>query len=113
VKDAAQARRRLAIAAVLDGNSRAESAKIGGMDRQTLRDWMIRFNEQGGMVRQRVLWQSRAARVRALYLAVEDIDHARTKNKSPQTNGIYEPFHKAVQLGGRDGSPQSAARQIE
>jgi transposase len=32
---------------VLDGNSRAEAAKIGGMDRQTLRDWVIRFNEQG------------------------------------------------------------------
>jgi putative transposase len=47
VKDAAQARRLLAIAAVLDGNSRTESAKIGGMDRQTLRDWVIRFNEQG------------------------------------------------------------------
>ena len=26
---------------------RAEAAKIGGMDRQTLRDWVIRFNEQG------------------------------------------------------------------
>jgi len=47
VKDAAQARRLLAIAGVLDGNSRAEAAKIGGMDRQTLRDWVIRFNEQG------------------------------------------------------------------
>jgi len=47
VKDAAQARRLLAIAAVLDGTSREEAAKIGGMDRQTLRDWVIRFNEQG------------------------------------------------------------------
>jgi len=46
-KDAAQARRLLAIAAVLDGASRAEAARIGGMDRQTLRDWVIRFNEQG------------------------------------------------------------------
>src|SRR2546423_12699889 len=45
--DAAQARRLLAIAAVLDGASREEAAKIGGMDRQTLRDWVIRFNEQG------------------------------------------------------------------
>src|SRR5262249_728480 len=27
--------------------SREEAAKIGGMDRQTLRDWVIRFNEQG------------------------------------------------------------------
>ena len=29
-----------------------------------------------------------------LYLAVEDIDHTRTKTKSPQTNGICERFHK-------------------
>jgi hypothetical protein len=46
-KHVAQARRLLALAAVLDGASRAEAAKIGGMDRQTLRDWVIRFNEQG------------------------------------------------------------------
>jgi transposase len=46
-KDAAQARRLLAIAAVLDGSSRTEAAEIGGMDRQTLRDWVVRFNEQG------------------------------------------------------------------
>ena len=31
-----------------------------------------------------------------LYLAVEDIDHTRTKTKSPQTNGICERFHKTV-----------------
>jgi transposase InsO family protein len=31
-----------------------------------------------------------------LYLAVEDIDHTRTKAKSPQTNGICERFHKTV-----------------
>jgi len=46
-KDGAQARRLLALAAVLDGASREEAAKIGGMDRQTLRDWVIRYNEQG------------------------------------------------------------------
>jgi hypothetical protein len=38
VKNAGQARRLLAIAAVLDGVSRDEAARIGGMDRQTLRD---------------------------------------------------------------------------
>ena len=47
VRDAGQARRLLAIAAVLDGASREEAVKIGGMDRQTLRDWVIRFNDQG------------------------------------------------------------------
>jgi len=31
-----------------------------------------------------------------LYLAVEDIDHTRTRAKSPQTNGICERFHKTV-----------------
>ena len=46
-KDGARARRLLAIAAVLDGASRTEAAEIGGMDRQTLRDWVIRFNDQG------------------------------------------------------------------
>lgn len=32
-----------------------------------------------------------------LYLAVEDIDHSKTKAKSPQTNGICERFHRTIQ----------------
>ena len=46
-RDANQSRRLLSIAAVLDGMSRADAARIGGMDRQTLRDWVHRFNERG------------------------------------------------------------------
>jgi transposase len=46
-KDANQARRLLALAAVTDGVSREQAAAIGGMDRQTLRDWVHRFNEAG------------------------------------------------------------------
>lgn len=46
-KDADQARRLLALAAVYDGMDRATAARIGGMDRQTLRDWVHRFNETG------------------------------------------------------------------
>ena len=46
-KDAAQARRLLALAAVRDGMNRTEAARIGGMDRQTLRDWAHRFNQYG------------------------------------------------------------------
>jgi transposase len=45
--DAKQVRRMLAIAAIYDGKSRQEAAEIGGMDRQILRDWVIRFNEAG------------------------------------------------------------------
>ena len=32
-----------------------------------------------------------------LYLAIEDIDHSKTKARSPQTNGICEHFHKTIQ----------------
>ena len=46
-KNADQVRRLLALAAVYDGMDREEAARIGGMDRQTLRDWVHRFNEQG------------------------------------------------------------------
>ena len=45
--DGNQARRLLSIAAVYDGMNRADAAHIGGMDRQTLRDWVHRFNEEG------------------------------------------------------------------
>ena len=47
VKDAGQARRLLAVAAIYDGKDREEAARIGGMDRQTLRDWVHRFNNDG------------------------------------------------------------------
>ena len=47
VRDISQSRRLLSLAAVLDGMSREQAARIGGMDRQTLRDWVHRFNEQG------------------------------------------------------------------
>lgn len=46
-KDVRQSSRLLSIAAVLDGMSRADAARIGGMDRQTLRDWVHRFNAAG------------------------------------------------------------------
>lgn len=46
-KDANQSRRLLSIAAVLEGMNRADAARVGGMDRQTLRDWVHRFNERG------------------------------------------------------------------
>ena len=46
-KDVSQSRRLLALAAVRDGKDRAEAAKIGGMDGQTLRDWVHRFNAGG------------------------------------------------------------------
>ena len=46
-RDAEQIRRLLAIAMVMDGSSREDAARQAGMDRQTLRDWVHRYNEAG------------------------------------------------------------------
>jgi transposase len=46
-QDAKMARRILAIALVLEGCSRAEAAQTCAMDRQTLRDWVHRYNASG------------------------------------------------------------------
>ena len=45
--EANAARRMLALALVLEGRSREEAARHTGMDRQTLRDWVHRYNAQG------------------------------------------------------------------
>ena len=51
-RDVAQSRRLLAIAMVLEGSNRLDAARQAGMDRQTLRDWVHRYNEAdvGGLV---------------------------------------------------------------
>src|SRR5687768_18425943 len=46
-RGAAAARRMLALALVLEGRSRAAAARAAGMDRQTLRDWVQRYNAEG------------------------------------------------------------------
>ena len=46
-KDAKAARRLLAIALVLEGSDRKTAAESCGMDRQTLRDWVHRYNAEG------------------------------------------------------------------
>ena len=46
-KHAAQARRLLALAAIYDGATRTEAARIGGVTLQIVRDWVVKFNEAG------------------------------------------------------------------
>ena len=46
-KNAAQARRLLALAAVYDGATRTEAARIGGVTLQIVRDWVVKFNDAG------------------------------------------------------------------
>ena len=54
-KDARSARRMLALALVLEGKDRTTAAETCGMDRQTLRDWVQRYNAEGlsGLVNRR------------------------------------------------------------
>lgn len=46
-RDANQARRLLALAAIYDGGSRGDAARIGGVGLQIVRDWVLRFNAAG------------------------------------------------------------------
>ena len=46
-KNGPQARRLLALAAIYDGATRSETARIGGVGLQVVRDWVLRFNAQG------------------------------------------------------------------
>ena len=46
-RDAGQTRRLLALAAIYEGALRTHAARIGGVDLQTVRDWVLRFNADG------------------------------------------------------------------
>ena len=52
-KDGAQARRLLALAAIYEGATRTEAAKIGGVTVQIVRDWVLKFNAMAPTVRDR------------------------------------------------------------
>jgi transposase InsO family protein len=68
-----------------------------------LNDRVLPFYDDSGVPLQRVLTDrgtefcgSHDRHEYELYLAVENIDHTRTKAKSPQTNGICERFHQTI-----------------
>lgn len=70
----------------------------------TLNDQVIPFYEQHQIPVLRILTDRgteycgrREHHEYQLYLAIEDIDHTKTKAKSPQTNGICERFHRTIQ----------------
>jgi len=69
-----------------------------------LNDRVLPFYEENDVPLLRVLTDrgteycgNRESHEYQLYLAVENIDHSRTRAKSPQTNGICERFHRTVQ----------------
>lgn len=76
-RDAAQTRRLLALAAIHDGASRSEAARIGAVTLQIVRDWVLRFNAHGpdGLMDRKAPGQPRrldAQQRAALAKAVED-----------------------------------------
>jgi transposase len=80
--DGAQVRRLLAMALVLDGYSRREAAALNGMDRQTLADWVHRYNVDGvdGLKSLRspgrgaALTEAQKAELRALVIKGPDLE---------------------------------------
>lgn len=69
-----------------------------------LNDRVLPFFEQEGIRLLRIMTDRGTEYVGSLenheyelYLAIEDIDHTKTKARSPQTNGICERFHRTIQ----------------
>jgi transposase len=81
-KDGQVVRRLLALAMILGGYSRTEAAELNGMDRQTLRDWVHRYNADGltgliskvGLGPKALLNEAQMAELLALVLSGPDPD---------------------------------------
>lgn len=107
-RDAAQVRRLLALASVLDSRPRGEAAAQNGMDRQTLRDWVHRYNAEGidGLKshtspgRAPALTDAQMAALKALVIAVPI---------QPSTR-LYAGDAQICRPKSRDGSPLRCMR---
>ena len=87
-QDGAQVRRLLALALVLEGRCRGEAAALSGMDRQTLCDWMHRYNELG----------------------IEGLKSRRSPGRAPSLNAAQKAELKALVVAGPDPSEHKVVR---
>lgn len=87
-KDTRQVRRLLALAAVYDGANRGEAAKAGGMDRQSLRDWVIAFNACGP----------------------EGLHDAKRSGAPPKLNAVGQAKLKEIVIAGPDPEEDGVVR---
>jgi putative transposase len=85
-RDAAQVRRLLALALILEGHSRASAAEQSGMDRQTLRDWVHRYNEAGEAGLVSVRRGGRKPRLTAVQMA--ELKELAIKGPNPETDKV-------------------------
>ena len=104
-RDGEVVRRLLALAMVLEGHSRADAARMNGMDRQTLRDWVHRYNAEGlsGLVSRvgagpvPVLSETEMAEFRELVIdgpdpAIDDVVRWRCVDLRDKVAGRYGVF---------------------
>lgn len=83
--DNRQSCRLLAIGSVYDGMSREDAARTGGMDRQTLRDWVIRFNKSGpDGLKDRWLCRSRRLNAKQLKEFADIVE----RGPDPEVDGV-------------------------
>ena len=104
-RDAKQVRRLLALAAIRDGGSRTEAARIGGVGLQIVRDWVLRFNAEGpeGLIDRKAPGKAptlNAEQRAALARAVED-------GPEPWRDGVVR--WRLIDLGERDHGGAGAA----
>ncbi len=81
--------RMLAIANVLEGKSRTESARLAGMTAQTLRDWVHRYNAQG----------------------LEGLYNGKTTGTPPKLNAEQKATLRGLVLQGPDPDKDGVARR--
>jgi transposase len=86
--DGAQVRRLLALALVLEGRCRSEAAAQSGMDRQTLRDWIHRYNAAG----------------------IEGLKSRRSPGRAPSLSAAQKAELKALIIAGPDPSEHRVVR---
>jgi len=86
--DGAQVRRLLALAMVLEGRCRGEAAAQSGMDRQTLRDWIHRYNAAG----------------------IEGLKSRRSPGRSPALNAAQKAELRALVVAGPDPAEHKVVR---
>lgn len=82
-RDAAQARRLLALASIYDGGSRSDAARVGSVTLQIVRDWVMRFNAHAILVVDQAGWHMSNTPV-----VPENITILPLPPKSPELNPV-------------------------
>ena len=108
-KDAAQARRLLSLAAVYDGATRTEAARIGGVTLQIVRDWVLKLNSAGpdGLIVSQGPWPALPADGRPPCGAGGRAGE-RPRSRHPRCGALASGGSVRVAVGGTQGQHRQA-----